>query len=537
MARPTKVYAPILWLTIAFILGIISVGYFQFTVPIPIIISFAILLSILSFGTKTGYKSVAILFAFFALGFARMELDSIRPATHWTNFKYVRSVRGIISNFPEYSENRWSAEMKLISVHNGEQFMPSSGNIRIYFREPEKSLAYGQLWEFSTAPMSIEHKTGNYYKYLKRKNIDGIIWTTAEQSMLLDEDRGNILLRKIIAPLRNKITMAVMNSLPGERGALLEGMLLGGGRKLSPQTKSFFADTGVIHILAVSGLHIGIIAFALLWLLRTKIKLSYIWSVGIMVIILMGYSLLVQLRPSVLRASIMMVFLLSAPLVHRKSNPLNALAAAGLFILLFRPTDIYSPGFQLSFAAAGGIIYLFPRISAFFDRDLIIRKNISARALQLILVTISAQLVTAPIAIFHFNKFQLIAPISNFFIIPVVMPVISAGFIGAIIWMIIPSVGKTILSIDGLLLDYILFVVKTLSKFPYSFIPIAKPLLTAIFGYFIFVFIGINIIWHRTWKTIVPASIGILLILTGMSNSLHRIYFPAVDGSAVYIST
>ena len=544
MTRPPKIYAPVLIIASAFTLGIILTAQFDFRTSIPLLVIAAILLSSLSFGARGNWKVIAVLVAFILLGSTRCELADIHPKKFWQNFDYIRAVRGIVADFPEYKNGRWSATIGIVSIDNGKKFIESSGKVKVYIDEPEKELAYGQLWEIEGSPYPVDKSSGGYSAYLRRQGISGTMWLSGKDAVLLDEDRGNIFLRKIIAPIRKTISDAVMSSLPSESGALLEGMLLGGGRKLPPQTKKFFADTGVFHILAVSGLHIGIVALVLQWLLRKKAKLSPLWTSSAVIFALAIYAMIAQLRPSVLRASIMMAFLLVAPILHRKSNPFNALGAAALFILLFRPFDIFSAGFQLSFTAAGGILYFLPRLAKFFGENFLIRKDIPARAIQLILVTVSAQLGTTPASAYHFHAIRFIAPITNFFIIPVLTPVIAAGFGGVVLWAIFPPLGKIILQIDGILIQYILIVVKTLARFPYNFVPIANTPLWAVAGFFAFAFGTMNILWSRIARVFAVVGLAtVILFFVSFSSSdgiyllgsRHSVFFISKDGeNALY---
>jgi len=534
--RPSRIYAPALWIASAFSLGVVLCAETEFHHSFLFLLFFAVILAILSYFSSSKIRDVAILACFLALGAARIELARIKPFNLWSNHDDIKVVRGIISDFPYFSNGRWKATLKVLSIDCGEGFQKASGQIKLTFEKPEEPLAYGQLWELNQSPQSISGRDELYSRYLTRRGISGIIWAKDTDGILLDEDRGNFLFRKIISPFRELITTAIEQNLGEESGALLEGMLLGGGRKLSLETKAFFSHSGVIHILAVSGLHVGVIVLVLLWIFRRLLKRTLVFSAFAVIILLIFYSMLVQLRPSVVRATVMASFILLAPLLHRKANPINSLGAAALFLLLFRPFDIYNAGFQLSFAATGGILYLLPRLTVPFSRDFWIRKDWKVRTIQGIMVSIGAQLGTAPIAAFHFHKFQLIAPLANILVIPVLIPVISLGFLGIIVWTVVKPLGMLLLKLDSIMLSYILFVVKNLGKLKFAFAPVVDFPLWVWGAYLLFIVGLANFYWKRFWQICAIAGVSAVILFFIFFEHKDEIVFFDVDGTAVYAS-
>ncbi len=181
-------------------------------------------------------------------------------------------------------------------------------------------------------------------------------------------------------------------------------MLLGLRKKMDPELYRAYSATGAVHVLAVSGLHVGIIAhiFTILFsLLRLKNKHARIIQLSSILLIIWGYTFITGASPSIVRSSVMFsLFALSKPL-QRDTAPLNILAGTAFVLLLIQPLDIYNIGFQLSFGAMTGIFMLYEPI-----RKLINPTHKAAQVLwSIIALSLSAQLMIYPIVGYHFHQF------------------------------------------------------------------------------------------------------------------------------------
>ncbi|MBI4561500.1 MAG: DNA internalization-related competence protein ComEC/Rec2, partial [Candidatus Rokubacteria bacterium] len=204
----------------------------------------------------------------------------------------------------------------------------------------------------------------------------------------------------------------IRRNLPPTAGALLAGLLLGERTELPRHVDEAFRRAGVYHILAVSGFNVALIAstvFLGLMLLGMPRRLvAFVASV-----VVLGFALVVGGEPSVLRATVMGLLLLMALLIEREVNLINSLALAALGILLWRPGDLWEPGFQLSFAATFGILWLTPAAMAFLQSHGWPKWLAAAAA-----VSVSAQLAVTPIMLRHFNQLSLIGIAANLVVVP-----------------------------------------------------------------------------------------------------------------------
>ena len=169
--------------------------------------------------------------------------------------------------------------------------------------------------------------------------------------------------------LQNNIRENIKSNINGGGANLVEGLLLGDKSALDQEILQNFSKSGVIHVLAVSGLHVGLVAY-ILFFLTGIIYLKFGWRLLFTTLGLVIYAILTGGAPSVIRAGTMTFLILFSKWIERPTHILNILGASGILLLMFRPLDILTPGFQLSFAAVLGIVVLYPIISEIMNKYL-----------------------------------------------------------------------------------------------------------------------------------------------------------------------
>jgi competence protein ComEC len=215
------------------------------------------------------------------------------------------------------------------------------------------------------------------------------------------------------------------NGLKGREYAAALALLLGEKQYLDQADRQLFSAAGVVHVLAVSGLHVGIIYLMLQSLLRmlsiarfkgltSVISLTVLWS----------YALLTALSPSVLRATTMFSFIIVGQYLKREGTFFNTLSASAIVLLLIDPQLIHEVSFQLSYLAVAGIVYLYPRLYPLFR----FKKVLLDKAWSLMLVSLSAQLATFPLSVYYFQQFPVYFLLANLLVLPLVSVVIPLGF-------------------------------------------------------------------------------------------------------------
>jgi len=219
-----------------------------------------------------------------------------------------------------------------------------------------------------------------------------------------------------LSVIRRKILHTLNRYIPGkEEAAVAEALLIGYRKNLNKELLQAYSSTGVVHIIAISGLHLGMIYGLLLLLLKplhaTKIKWLKPW---IVLLIIWGFSLLTGASASIIRAAIMFSFVIAGTKLNRSAPLLNSLAAAACCMLCYNPQLLWDIGFQLSYAAVLGI--------HFFARPLTGLLYTANRLLQhcwqMAAITLSAQLLTLPLLLYHFHQFPHFFLLTNFIAIP-----------------------------------------------------------------------------------------------------------------------
>ena len=225
----------------------------------------------------------------------------------------------------------------------------------------------------------------------------------------------------------------VAAGLRGDELATVGALTLGYKEELGKESRRHFQATGGAHVLAVSGLHTGIIYCVLIWLLTLggHVKPRYEnragrWTISMLIISVMWfYAWLTGMTPSVVRAVLMVSIFEVGRMAYRQAISLNTIAAAAVLILLVKPTDLWSVSFQLSFAATAAIVIL---MSAF--RHLVISKYRSLNYLTgILLVSIAAQLGTLPLTMYYFGQMSNYFLLTNLIVLPLATFLVPFGLL------------------------------------------------------------------------------------------------------------
>ncbi len=240
----------------------------------------------------------------------------------------------------------------------------------------------------------------DFQQYLLVKGVPIGISGARDMSMLpLRTEHADVWLR-----LRLKLGRQ-LDQVLGNASPVAKALLIGDRTDLSDETMTVFRDGGIAHVLAVSGLHVGILMAGILFLLR-RLHASHKVQFVMVTVILLAYCRLLDFSAPVVRAAILTEVLLAGHLLRKAQDPLTTLSFAFLLVLLLRPMDLFSLGFQLSFLAVAGIVLLGDRILHALRR-LRSRRLLWCTA-QAYAITVSATAFTAPPSIAAFHRFSLV---------------------------------------------------------------------------------------------------------------------------------
>lgn len=274
----------------------------------------------------------------------------------------------------------------------------------------------------------------------------------------------------ILTPLFNfriSLEEKIKRRLPGNIGEICSAITLGIRKSLPPKTHKRFQSCGAAHLLAVSGLHTGIV-FAVIFVLLKASQLKRNSALLIAVFFVLFYAVFTGLRLPTLRASIMLLFFVIGELRERSIDPFNILSSAGILIILLMPRSIFGISFQLSFIAVFSILIMFNLLKDYFEK--IPNRWFKQWLILPFFITLSAQLGTMPIVAYYFGYIPLIGLIANLILIPLTATLIS----GCLLFLALPFANKIIgnfVWLTGLSMNKIMM---TIEKIPYAVIKIQK---------------------------------------------------------------
>ena len=266
----------------------------------------------------------------------------------------------------------------------------------------------------------------NYKKYLKLQQIHHQIYVDKSQFLKLKKTKQTV--NGIAANIREKINAALVQyGFKNDELAVVNALLLGQRQNLTIELQQSYIGAGAIHILAISGLHIGIILLILTAVFKPLqyFKQGKLAASIIIIIILWMYAIIAGLSPSVVRAVAMFTAIAIAMQVNRPSSTNKTLVISMFFLLLFNPYYLYEVGFQLSYLAVFSIVWIQPKIYNLWKPKLWFFNKIW----QLLSVSAAAQIGVLPLSLYYFHQFPGLFFVSNLVIIPVLGIILTCGIL------------------------------------------------------------------------------------------------------------
>ncbi|MDI9338741.1 MAG: ComEC/Rec2 family competence protein, partial [Alphaproteobacteria bacterium] len=282
-------------------------------------------------------------------------------------------------------------------------------------------LKYGDnLWTNHKLILLTEthHDTNGYYRYLRLQNIYIVSFLYPNQILKIDSNKTFYLdYQYYIYVLKEKLSRLFNKDIRDKNAVGLAMALLYGNRtELDKSLLNAYTQTGVVHIIAVSGMHVSLLygLIILLWNIFGKVmNLKPIYKVWVVGIFMGMFTALAGFTPSILRASLVFGILLWGEYKHKTIYNYNNLAAAGWILLWLKPTNIYDLGYQLSFLAVLGImLYARP-----LEKLLFFKNSILKQIWLCITLCVAAQLTTFPLIVYYFKQFPLLFIYTNIIII------------------------------------------------------------------------------------------------------------------------
>lgn len=319
------------------------------------------------------------------------------------------------------------------AIYADSSWQSTKGKVLVYFRKDSLSslLKYGDRLMFKGSPDSIKGPKNpgafDYRQYMALKDIHHQQFVDADRYQLLSRSEGNAFYAHALS-IRSWAVQTFKDKIADEQSAaIVSALVLGAKSDLSDDVKQAYATAGAMHVLAVSGLHVGIIYMIILAVFGKLqgSKRGKTLLVLISLMLLWSYAMITGFSPSVLRAATMFSFMAVGKAFNRNSNIYNAIFASAFVLLCIDPHLLMSVGFQLSYSAVIGIVYLQPRIEGWFSSS----NWLLNKVWSITSVTLAAQCATLPLSLYYFNQFPTYFLVSNLIVIYAATIILCAGLL------------------------------------------------------------------------------------------------------------
>jgi competence protein ComEC len=456
---------PLLRLLLPLIFGIIAAWYFQLHWSIAPYVFGIGFLPLLLYKFAPEKKKFLIRTAVgagfsvccFALGILLVWFEQVHYQPEWFGRHYhVNDVVQIRLLEPlSEKEKSFKALAAFETVtHNGET-KKVSGRLMLYFRKDSVAppLQYGSV--IATNKLIPEIKNaGNpggfdYKRYALFNGITHQLFLNKDGYVISNRTQSNAF-QKWLFNTKAYILSVLRTNIKGESAiSVAEALLIGYRDDLDRDLVQAYSNTGVVHVIAISGLHLGLIYWLLLFLLKPLDKSKNLkWLKPLIAVALLWiFSLLTGAGASVVRAAIMFSFIALGELVNRKGTIYNSMAASAFLMLCYNPFLLWDVGFQLSYAAVLSIVLFMKPVYHWFSFE----NKLIDKAWQLNAVTLSAQILTLPLCIYHFHQAPNLFLITNFVAVPL-SSIILFGEILLVAVSVIPRAANAV----GYVLSYLL---------------------------------------------------------------------------------
>jgi len=518
-------------LTIILALYIIGIIYGRF-ISVNLIFLFSIvislmLISIISFVKQWNITTALLFLIIFLIGILNYNLNS-NPigANHIANFiedKKLTIICTVLDKEYYPNQDKISFKVKVSQIERKDYSIKTQGLILVNTYLGDCPYEYGDVLKIKgKLEKPIRQKNFgefDYELYLAREKIFTYLNIWQEKDIRkIGEDDSNFLVSFSLSA-RDKIKEITRQILPSPYNYLLIGMLLGEKGFIPPNLKEVFAEAGIMHILAVSGLHVGIIAMALIAFLSI-LRLPQKLKLPLLILILIMYASITGFRPSVLRATIMFILLIGGKLINRNRNLNISLFFAAFLILLSNPLILYDAGFLLSFIVTFFIINLTPILQGLLSKIVIwIRSPLA--------VSTAAWIGIFPLSAYFFSKISIISIVSNIFIIPLTGIAVILGFITFFIGLTGISLAGIVANINYLVLNLITLIAKSFSSLPFAFIYVAQPSIMVIILYYLMVFFIIEIFYKKTLSPKIKKKATLIVLSVTLLIIIVQVFYPA----------
>jgi competence protein ComEC len=472
--------APLVKILIPLIVGIITGIYtaHSFDFANPFIFAFFLILLIFTFSKLSAiyrfrkiYGWVLNLFLI-ASGYQLSNLKTeIFLPDHFSKIENAKYFIAEISDPVSEKEKSYKVELKIIAAYVEDDLIKVKGRAMAYFQK-DSAAANLEMHDQILLPSYFKDLDSpgnpgefNYKRYLSFHQVyqQGYF---KSGDWKISAKRGGAFVFQFAHQLRkNLLSIFEQFNIKEQEYAVASALMVGYKDKIDTEITRAYAGAGAMHVLAVSGLHVGIIYLILNYLfffLNSGFKQTVFKSV-LIIFLLWSYALITGLSPSVLRASAMFSIIIIGKAIGRNTDIYNSLAASAIVLLMINPYLIMEVGFQLSYLAVAGIVYLQPKIYNLID----IKYKLIDYVWGLTAVSLAAQIATFPLGLLYFHQFPNYFLLSNLIVIPGAVLIIYLGVM-LFAFSSFEMIAQYIAIVFNACLYALNYAVKWFEKLPYS---------------------------------------------------------------------
>lgn len=348
--------------------------------------------------------------------------------------------------------------------HSDKTLSKVNRKIKIYMKNPNETLFYGDeivVEGYLEEPSGMRNPGGfNQKAYLAREDIHEILFSAKDSKYkILRRNSGNPIKAKVIR-IKKHLSDSLSKNFDSKTASFLRALFLGERSHFDNSMQDLFLNTGTLHILSVSGFHVGFV-LAIVYFLLLFLKVSRNARFSLAILTVWSYCFLVGWQAPMIRASIMATLLIIGKLLGRKTDALNIIGCAGILILLFKPLSILDVGFQLSFLSVIGLVIFMPVFLQVPDLLPNERWTFKEKAFlylqELFWGSFICLIVNLPITI---QNFYIVSPsslVANMFVLPVSFGIFILGFIYFLTFWWVPILAPALAAV-------IYFLMKTMAS-------------------------------------------------------------------------
>lgn len=474
---------PLVRLFIPFFIGIVAGIYFSVQSPyfnFLLLLVFLVLLVISWPKTfKINYKNrwlfgfIANLFLLlvgYQLAIYRTDINHSNHFSKSLTEESYEIILGEVIKDPVFKEKTMQLVLEVNAIRKADSLVKKNGKLMMYVAKSSRSskLEMGDLivLESQIHPIqSLPDSDFDYARYLRYRSIYHRGYA-ADDSWKKLKSRNTQSWKLKAEKLRKQLLLYLKNNgLVGASYSIGSALLMGEKGGLEPELSQSFSKAGVMHVLAVSGLHVGILflVFNAALFFFDKISNGVLIKSLLIVLLLWGYAVLTGMSPSVVRAVTMFSFVALGKAFKRESFLLNTLFLSLFCLLLVDPYMLCSVGFQLSYAAVFGIAIVYP----WLYKKLVLDNWVLDKSWAIVCVSIAAQFSTFPLGIYYFHEFPTYFLISNILVIPTVTLALIIG-LSAVLTIPFAALSTLLVKLFSMIIGVLIVIAQSIESLPYS---------------------------------------------------------------------